>query len=112
MFEIAGGIVLAYLIIRFRHSLVAMPILIIAGIVSLFTGNKQRGRFDRPKPGTQEHLQWANREGIWQFEPVERSSAQVVLPPRPKRDIPPKPARNSPEYMDWANREGKWADED
>ncbi|MCZ7975043.1 hypothetical protein O9X80_11145 [Agrobacterium salinitolerans] len=111
MFEIAGGIVLAYLIIRFRHSIVAMLILIIAGIMSLFTG-KQRGRFDRPMPGTQEHLQWANREGVWQYEPAARPSVAPVLPPKPKREMPPKPARSSPEYMDWANREGKWADED
>lgn len=94
MFEIAGGIVLAYLIIRFRYTLLGAVVIVFSWVLSRLFG-RQRDVFAKPKPGTTEHLQWANREGIWQYERTE----------------PPKPSRDSEEYMDWVNREGKWADD-
>ncbi|MEZ0001318.1 hypothetical protein [Sinorhizobium fredii] len=98
MFEIAGGIILAFLVIRYRHFLLGVIVAIPLFIIHKTISRHEAKRFERPKMGSPQYLDWANREGIW------RGDHDVEKP-----EIPP---RHSKDYFDWANREGRWAERD
>lgn len=96
VFEIAGGIVIAYIVIRFRRYLTALilaPVLILFGFALTWAEAK---RFRKPPRDSAEYLDWANRRGAYADDPDAYES-------------PPMPSRESPEYLDWANREGRWS---
>jgi hypothetical protein len=97
MFEIAGGIILAYLVIRYRHLIAGIIIAIPVFGFSKILARREAKRFDRPDITSPQYLDWANREGVWRNEPEINES--------------PIPPRHSKEYLHWANREGRWSED-